>query len=252
MLRFLTIILFSIVLVSTASARNKVSILENNGKLCITSNSLPDHEIGRFPNRGNPHSIKEQNIKLCIPIDPVKSDKAKYIKGTIGVAINGIQFRPNTAGSYDPSSKSGHSRTGDKRWTLDIFGAKNKLGLDENNGHVGPNGLYHYHGIAKPLITTSNNSLIGYAGDGFEIHYLGSEVISGYKLRSGNRPSGPGGLYDGTYNEDYVYAPDQGVLDECNGGDLNGKFVYFITNFYPFVGRCLWGKISPDFGTNRH
>ena len=104
----------------------------------------------------------------------------------------------------------------------------------------------------KDGIGTMPHSLIGYAGDGFEIHYLGSEVISGYKLRTGNRPSGPGGLYDGTYNEDYAYAPDQGVLDECNGGDLNGKFVYFLTNFYPFVGRCLWGKIAPDFGTNRH
>ena len=75
--------------------------------------------------------------------------------------------------------KSGHSRIGDKRWSLDIFRAKNKLGLDQDNGHIGLNGLYHYHGIAKSLVTTSGNSLIGYAGDGFEIRYLGNKVSSG-------------------------------------------------------------------------
>ena len=37
-----------------------------------------------------PHLMREQNIKLCVPFDPVKSNYAKYIKGTIWVAINGI------------------------------------------------------------------------------------------------------------------------------------------------------------------
>ena len=126
------------------------------------------------------------------------------------------------------------------------------MGLDQSNGHIGPNGLYHYHGIAKSLVITSGNSLIGYAGDGFEIHYLGNKVISGYELKSGIRPSGPGGKYDGLYNEDYIHNAAEGTLDECNGGELGGKFVYFVTNSYPFVGRCLWGDISSSFGVNRH
>ena len=81
---------------------------------------------------------------------------------------------------------------------IGYFGAKNKLVLDVNNGHVGPKGLYQYHGIAEALITNSDSSLIGYAGDGFEIHYLGNELISAYNLRTGKRPSGPRGPYDGT------------------------------------------------------
>lgn len=166
--------------------------------------------------------------------------------------VNGVQFRPNTAGSYDPMSKSSHSRNGDKRWTLDIFGARNKLGLDMNNGHAGPGGLYHYHGIAKSLREGSDSSLIGYAGDGFEIHYVGRKVISGYKLRAGVRPSGPRGSYDGTFNEDYIHTTGSDTLDECNGGQLDGKYVYFITLDYPFVGRCLWGDIAKGFGIDRH
>ena len=72
-----------------------------------------------------------------MPVKPLKNEAPKFVKGTIGIAINGIQFRPNTAGFYDPLARSGHSRNGDKRWSLDIFGAKNKLGLDTSNGHIG-------------------------------------------------------------------------------------------------------------------
>ena len=252
MLKTLFLSFLLMIFINPALAKNYVSVLKNQSNLCIASNSLPDHEIGRFPNRANPHSIREHLVEFCVPVDPVKNKVPKFVKGTIGIAINGIQFRPNTAGFYDPLARSGHSRNGDKRWSLDIFGAKNKLGLDNNNGHIGPNGLYHYHGIAKSLVTSSGNSLIGYAGDGFEIHYLGNKVTSGYKLKSGFRPSGPGGKYDGTYKEDYIHKAIEGILDECNGGQLSGKFVYFITDSYPFVGRCLWGNISPEFGNNSH
>ena len=245
-------VFFLMIFSNVVSAQNNVLISKNENKLCIASNSLPDHEVGKFPNRGNPHTMREQNVEFCVPINPVKNRNFKFIKGTLGIAINGIQFRPNTAGYYDPLAKSGHSRHGDKRWSLDIFGAKNKLGLDLSNGHVGPNGLYHYHGIAATLTRTSESSLIGYAGDGFEIHYIGNKVTSGYKLKSGNRSSGPGGKYDGFYNEDYLHHPVEGLLDECNGGILDGKFVYFVTDTYPFVSRCLWGDISPGFGVDRH
>jgi hypothetical protein len=88
---------------------------------------------------------------------------------------NGVQFRPNTAGSWDPDARRGHSRHGDENWSIDIFGARGKLGLDFNNAHVGKGGLYHYHGIAVSLTTTSGSSLVGYAGDGFEMHYIERE-----------------------------------------------------------------------------
>ena len=252
MLRIVVLFIIVKIFVGSVFAQVSQSKVTLGDAKCIESNSIPDHVVGKFPNRANPHSIRELRIKLCVSINPAKSSEPQFIKGTIGIALNGIQFRPNTAGSYDPLSKSGHSRNGDKRWTLDIFGVKNKLGLDVNNGHVGPNGLYHYHGIAKGLMKIPNSSLIGYAGDGFEIHFLGREVRSGYKLRSGERPSGPGGAYDGTFNEDYVYSGDHETLDQCNGGQFNGKYVYFITLDYPFIGRCLWGEIAPGFGAVRH
>ena len=53
-------------------------------------------------------------------------------------------------------------------------------------------------------------------------------------------------------SEDYFHKATEGTLDECNGGELDNKFVYFVTNSYPFVGRCLWGDIASGFGINRH
>ena len=32
-----------------------------------------------------------------------------------------------------------------------------------------------------------------------------------------------------------------------NGGTLNGKYVYFATDEFPFFPRCHWGNVSKDF-----
>jgi len=44
-----------------------VQITVEGDRRCITSNGLPDHDTGNFPNRGNPHRIAEQDIRLCVP-----------------------------------------------------------------------------------------------------------------------------------------------------------------------------------------
>ncbi len=227
---------------------NAIEISVRGGERCFTGNGLPDHPTGRFPSRGNPNGIRAQTVRLCVPVDPVKGETAQAMRGAVGLAVNGVQFRPTTAGFWDPDARRGHSRNGDRNWSLDIFGAPGRLGLDDSNAHVGPNGLYHYHGIAKSLTETSGSSLVGYAADGFEIHYIGGTAQSGYRLKDGPRPSGPSGRHDGTYNEDYEYVGGRGLLDICNGGVLNGRYVYFVTETYPFVGRCLWGDVARGFG----
>ena len=219
---------------------------------CFIADGLPDHKTGTFPNQGNPNAIARQDVNVCMPIAAQKLTAVTPITGTMGIAINGIQFRPNTAGSWDPNARRGHSQNGDKNWTIDIHGARGKLGLDFNNAHVGRGGLYHYHGIANSLNQTSGSSLVGYAGDGFEIHYIGDKAQSGWALKQGYRRSGPGGKYDGTYNEDYVFTQTERSLDQCNGGQYNGRYVYFVTDSYPFISRCLHGNVSADFNRSRH
>ena len=232
---------------------NRVEITVIKASRCFIANGIPDHPIGVFPNRGNPNTVLEQQLNVCVPLKPKRGLVPKFIKGIIGVAINGVPFRPNTAGFWDPNGRRGHSRHGNKNWSVEIFGAPGKLGLDFNNGHVGRAGMYHYHGIAISLTKTSGSSLVGYARDGFEIHYIPSERKSGWQLKRGMRPSGgPLGAYDGSYNEDYEYVGGKNRLDQCNGGELLDNYVYFITDNYPFVPRCLFGEISSDFDSNRH
>ena len=238
---------------SLGAPNNKVEMVIVDGKRCFKANGIPDHATGNFPNRGNPNAIQEQRIKVCMTLKPVKGITFSPIRGTMGIAVNGVQFRPNTAGFWDPKAKQGHSRNGNKNWSLDIFGAPGKLGLDFNNGHIGRGGLYHYHGIASSLLRTSGTTLIGYAGDGFEIHYVPEKKKSGWILRQGNRPvDGPPGSYNGLFNEDYEFVGGKNKLDQCNGGVFDGKYTYFATDGYPFLPRCLFGKISPDFNRSRH
>lgn len=230
------------------AAGNWVQISERGNQVCIRSNNIPNHATGQFPNRGNPHSIRAQKINVCVDANPRKRSRASGTgHGAIGIALNGVLIRPGTADYWDPSSRRGHSRNRSSGWNLEGMGAADLLGMDSANGHVDNRGRYHYHGTPLSALKTKGGTQIGYASDGFEIHYIGSGAKSGYRLKSGNRPSGPGGRHDGTYVEDWVYVGGSGTLDQCNGGMLNGKFVYFATDTYPYYPRCLWGRPSPDF-----
>ena len=238
---------FALTLQAWGTSNNKVSISTINGKRCFSANGIPDHPTGQFPNRGNPNVIRAQDINICITMKPRKGAIPKPIKGIMGIAINGVPFRPNTAGFWDPSARHGHSRRGNKNWSLEIFGTPGKLGLDSHNAHVGRGGMYHYHGIAQSLTRTSGTSLVGYARDGFKIYYRPKEKKSGWRLRKGTRPiEGPPGVYNGLYNEDYEYVGGENTLDRCNGTHTDGDYAYFITDNYPFLPRCLYGDIGSD------
>ena len=226
-------------------AANNVRISKNGGEVCVTSNGLPNHAIGRFPNRGNPHSVSAQRIHVCVPANPSKGSRAHWIdRGGIGIALNGVMIRPEAADCWDPRSPRGFSRNCTSGWRLEPMGPGNRFGLDANKAHVDRRGLYHYHGMPSDLGSAKQGTLIGYAADGFEIHYAGSTVQSGYTLKRGKRPTGhgnPGGRYDGSFVEDYEYTGGSGTLDACNGGVLNGTYVYFATDQFPYYPRCLYG-----------
>lgn len=224
-----------------------VIIEERGADLCIKSDGLPDHPTGRFPNPGNPNAIRPQNISVCVPMNPRKrASPTEVRRGAVGIGLNGIIFRPEAADYWDPNSPRGFSRR-DSGWRIEPMGAKSLLGLDRQNAHVDRRGLYHYHGKSSGLLAAASGSQIGYAADGFEIHYVGGRVKPGWSLKQGTRPSGPGGRYDGTYVQDYEYVGGSGRLDRCNGGTLNGEYVYFLTDTYPFYPRCLWGRSGRGF-----
>ena len=132
-----------------------------------------------------------------------------------------------------------------------------RLGLDRSNAHVQPSGLYHYHGIphglVAQLIPNANGLVhIGYAADGHFIFVDPKQKFqSSWRLKSGTRPGGPLGIYDGTYTQDFVYQAGSGELDECNGTFFQGRYIYMLTEGFPHVPRCLKGKPDPSFSRSK-
>jgi hypothetical protein len=243
------LIIFLLVSISAhAYSHDHVRMELKDNKRCLLSNGMPHHDVGRFPNRGNPHSLKKQTIKLCVPAKPIKNNTFTDRAHTSGATLTGLPIRPQTADWYDSTSPRGHSRNPKSRWKLEaITPYKKGFGLDANNAHVDHRGLYHYHGMNNNLLQKGYGTLIGYAADGHEIHYIGTKAQSGWILKNGKRPSSPFGRYDGTYLQDYRYDDNVGNLDRCNSGLLNDKFVYFATDTFPYFPRCHWGNVSVDF-----
>ena len=227
------------------------SKLYSSEQKCISSNGVPNHEIGNFPIKGNPNKFKERKLKFCFTKNPKKTNTNKYIAATVGVTLTGIPIRPGTAAWYDKNAPKKHSQDKSSGLNLEAIRPFEKiLGIDEYNGHLDFRGLYHYHKPNTALIFNDQN-LIGYAADGFEIFYIPGKFKSSWQLKKGNRTLEPYGIYDGSFKEDYEFVKASGDLDECNGKSFKGAYRYFATDKFPYFPRCHWGKISKDFREKR-
>src|SRR5262245_9208414 len=130
----------------------KVTFTEKH--MIVESDGIPNHPHGEYPNKDNPNSIKKQNYKFYIPLEPKITDKVtKTPFGPIGVAVNGVPF-------YNQYNAQGQDAV-----KLELF--------DSCCGHPDPRGRYHYH--KYPVCVKSpfkdepetHSPLIGYAFDGF-------------------------------------------------------------------------------------
>lgn len=240
--------LMAVALTSPSFAHeNDVQVTRQGDQLCVTSNGSPDHDIGQFPNSGNPNSFSAQNVQVCVDATPTFTGQETERTNASGISVTGIMFRPGTADFYDASSPRGFSRDGSSGWRLEGMGAAEALGMDVANAHVDNRGLYHYHAVSNAFLENRDDTLIGWAADGFEIHYVGDAAQSSWQLRSGTRSSAPGGAYDGTFEQDWVHVAGSGNLDQCNGATMDGEYVYFATDTFPFFPRCFMGDVSRDF-----
>lgn len=252
-------------LVPMADAKAHIRVDQAGGFRYIEADGIADHATGRFPNSGNPNSIKAQNYRYRMPLEPHPAGRETPVRhDTFGVAINGVPFDAATAEYWNRDRRAD--------WNIEALTGHMNLGLDRNNAHVQPNGAYHYHGLPIGLLDQydyrNKPLLIGYAADGFPIYgpygYRTSNDAAsgmkplkpGYQTKSGTRPggrSGPGGPYDGTYSKDWEYLPGSGDLDRCNGREgvtpeyPQGTYYYVITAEYPFIPRCWVGEPDHSF-----
>lgn len=224
-----------------SAAQAHVTITVEGDQRCITSDGVPEHDTG--PWRAGA-TVEEQDHRFCMDATPELTDTITRNAQISGITLTGIPMRPGTAEYYDPTSERGYSRDPSSGWNVEGMGG---FIMDEQNAHVDGSGMYHYHGIPSAVTDALDGTLLGYAADGFEIHYMGDQVQSSWQLKSGERTSGPGGAHDGTYVQDYEFVEGSGTIDECNGAMVDGQYVYFATDTYPFFPRCFKGTVSGDF-----
>lgn len=249
---------------------SSVNVVNLGSTKRYTITAIPKHAIGSFPNAGNPNVASQQLYTLDIPSSPTKQTTSTSVK-LFGFTSDGVTFDRNTAECYNNSpacewryeAVTAGIAKGAYQWSW--------LGSDCNNGHVQPNGNYHYHGLPESLINKLGDTgkkmvIMGYAADGFPIYgrwgYSTAtsatskikRIKGSYRLKSGTRPSGPGGAYDGTFIQDWEYVKGLGDLDECNGRFgvtpqyPNGIYHYYLTDSYPFIPSCVYGKVvDSDF-----
>jgi len=242
-------------LTSVGYGTNTVVTVNGTTRTMVT-NSLPDHKTGAFPTKGNPNTISSQDITYTFPVDPVYTGKATWVREP-GVALNGIKFEPGTAEVVQCD-------TGEN-YRVEALQDVIDLGLDFNHAHVQPTGAYHYHGTPTSVIdefdTGEDLVHIGFAHDGFPIYYSKTGAYKpSYKLVDGTREGedctyenphnsidiSVGGHHNGTYTSDFEYVNGSGDLDECNGININGTYMYLVTDEFPYVSRCLMGEVAQD------
>ncbi len=249
----ITLLFISCAILATALEAPQVKITEAKGKCIIISNGIPDHATGQFPNPGNPNSISAQRYEFRMTLTPKSAAKPLPANhASFGIAVNGVPFEAGTAEFWN----------GDRAWNYEAKSGKIDLGLDQNDAHVQPGGVYHYHGPPTGLIaklgTDSQMIHIGWAADGFPIYASSSaqKMRSSYQLKKGQRPKGnrgPGGEYDGTFTADYEYIAGSGDLDDCNGRVgitpeyPQGIYHYFITETFPYLSRQWRGEPDSSF-----
>lgn len=244
-----------------------VEITVEGNERRIRSNGLPNHPTGTFPNRGNPGRITAQTYDFRIPVEPVITKNPIPVgMEMFGVALSGCFFEAGTAEWWKNDRNSG--------WHIEAIGPRGGLlGIDFTNGHVQPSGGYHYHAVPEGLIETligkkvpEHPVLIGWAADGLPIYgpwgYADAndsaspikKLLPSWQLKSGERtslPDGPGGRYDGTYEEDHEFVEDSGDLDRLNGRFgitpefPQGTYYYVVTDSFPFISRYWKGEPSP-------
>ncbi len=249
--------------VTSTIGTNRVSITITGGDRVIQANGIPDHPPGKFPRLGNPNSVAAQNYNFHVPLTPQAASSAiSSARWWFGIAVNGVPFEPGTAEFWnrEPGSK----------WVYEAKSGFINLGLDEYDAHVQPNGAYHYHGLPPGLIARLGGDerkmlLVGWAADGFPIYTSSGytdprstnsplkKMRASYRLKSGERPDGPGGKYDGKFSLDYEYVAGLGDLDQCNGRFgvtpefPAGIYHYYLTEEFPYISRLFRGTPDPSF-----
>jgi len=255
----------SVLDVNNGTVFNGELIISLSGGQCIfQTNNIPNHDFNDGA-QAFPNDVSAQNNSFTISANPTHaaSTTAVSLQVDNAILLNGVKVDLLAAACFGVGDGKVGCNDINQPWRYDPMFAANGFRVDTHNAHSQPDGSYHYHGKPNALYQDNNNSsvspLVGFAADGYPIFgpYFDDDgsirkAVSSFQLISGNRPSGtdsPGGIYDGTYRDDYQYVASYGDLDECNGMTINGVYGYYITDGYPYLLTCFKG--IPDSSFNK-
>ncbi|MEO1438336.1 MAG: YHYH protein [Bacteroidota bacterium] len=101
----------------------------NAGTRNIQINGVANHEVGQFPTRGNPNTIRVNAASYTIPLNPTLANKKTHGQGwDTGVFFSGVGLEPFTAEFF-----VGSNGTINREWNITTLTDTENLGLDCNN-----------------------------------------------------------------------------------------------------------------------
>ena len=204
----------------------KVAVTCGSDTLKMTSNGMISYAfVSKTPN-----GLKSQNFSWTITTKPKIAAQQTSIKttmGTIAFTVTGIPVYGPMEGPVPTQEAFGDP----------VF---NNI-LDTCGGHTGYNADYHYHTIYSVSDCALQETIVGYALDGFPIYSNPS-----YKWKSGYEKTGN----PKTNSWDaYTYKGGSSSLDECNGQkQADGSYRYYVTQSFPYVIGCYTGTAQAQSG----
>jgi len=210
----------------TGYDKPKVVINCATDTLTVTSNGITSYPFVAK----TPAGLKSQNFSWTITTKPKIAAQQTAIKttmGTLAFTVTGIPVYGPMEGPVPAQEAFGDP----------VF---NNL-LDTCGGHTGYNADYHYHTIFSVADCSLQETIVGYALDGFPI-YSNPQ----YKWKSGYEKTGN----PKTNSWDaYTYKAGASTLDECNGQkQSDGSYRYYVTQAFPYVIGCYAGTAQAQSG----
>ena len=203
-----------------------VTVTCSSDTLTVKSNGITSYPFVKK----TPAGLKSQSFTWTISTKPAIASKQTSIE----TKMSAVAFTVTGLPIYGPMEGPTPA--------VEAFGdpVYNNL-LDTCGGHTGYNADYHYHQIFAVSACSLEETIVGYALDGFPI-YSNPQ----YKLKSGYEKTGNPKSYSW---DAYTYTGGTAALDECNGQkQTDGSYRYYITESFPYVIGCYTGTAKKQTG----
>ncbi len=248
-------------LARSLSFTGSLAIAVSDGSCTFSSNNIPNHSMGQGGAFATPVSAQSSSFRVSATPAFAAQTTALSLAWNNAVLLNGVRVDMLAAACFGVGDGRIGCNNEAQPWRYDPMSPRNNFGTDIHNAHTQPDGAYHYHGNPVALFDLAGGALspvVGFAADGFPVYgpFIAAEgggfrkVRTSYRLKSGSRPSGagnPGGVYDGTFRDDYEFVNGLGDLDACNGMSVDGQYGYYITDGFPYMTNCFRGTPDASF-----